>query len=176
MLGENLNILHWRDLTSEDVYHIAHLENESRDAFAIQLGKVAFAENFSKGTHAIAGNNVLRYFEQFAYSWLVNQADRREQQAADFVSYFDGVRAEPVDFKITSEWFNRQLEELPDLNIKQFAEAADLSRPTVYKLREDAGEISIKTSRKIVEALADAKGLQGEERRIFVESAIPRQA
>ena len=65
-------VLHWQDLTADEVYHVAHLENEARDAMAVKLASVAFSSDASVTLKK--ANDLISHHDKRAEAWLEDQA------------------------------------------------------------------------------------------------------
>lgn len=114
-------ILYRLDLSADDVYHIAHLENEARDAMAIKLASVAFADNPTE--RRAEAESILANHEKRAQSWFEDQALIR------------GMVPETAELSDFSIWLQEQFEQHPEVLAKDIAKAAGFSPGYLSGLR-----------------------------------------
>lgn len=114
-------VLHWRDLSADEVYYIAHLENEARDAMATKLASIAFSNN-PTGQHAEA-KSIFTNHEARAQSWFKDQSSIR------------GMLPETAELSDFSVWLQVQFEQRPDVFAKDIAKLAGFSPGYLSALR-----------------------------------------
>jgi hypothetical protein len=172
--------LQWRDLSADEVYHIACLMNEARDATAKYIVAAATINGEDEGIAGISHRYSMITANRHLYMGLIANADARaDAWFEDQVLLRRGElpvppSSPPGDVR---DWLQEQLaydavKALPKGEVAKIAglHASNFSTYCYDKVRS-AG-ISIKNIRKLAEAFADIRGLQGKEREELIASAL----
>ncbi len=191
---ENFNtkehILGWRDLSQDEVYDIAVLENQMRDNAVSyleqkateQVAKVVFTKDESMLEPVIKEfGKALDKIEAFTETWIEAQAlmrgleykppkprEKRKEELILVVSPL--VNAHPVQ-----AWILNQIMNLPDgTHQRDIAKAAGISPGYLSGLRKGRKiNPSADVINRIATAFADAHELNDESRQLFLQ-AIPQ--
>lgn len=169
--------LQWRDLSADEVYHIAWLENEARDATARYIIKAATSDSDEEGIagafhrYSVIDANRDRYI-----GLIANAEARAEDWFEDQVQLRRGELPPPPPGDLKT-WLQRQLEHnaVAGLRKQDIAERIgfNFSSFSTYCHDEDrGGRISRRNLTRLAVGFADLRGLEGEEREAFIAAAL----
>lgn len=160
------DVLDWRDLSGDEVYHIAHLEDEARNAATELLSKAAFSvgtilEDASKAQGIIDKNDTL------ALSWLHSQAYMKDMSVAPVAELKSHDLLKEVSFK---DWLNNQMEQLI-ITGKELALEAGISEGYVSGIKRGTMKPpSNKVIFRLITVFGNKRGLEGDELKEFIIS------
>jgi hypothetical protein len=173
---EQPGVLQWRDLEANDVYHIAHAENEMRDGVAALLSRIVFTDNPVLRRHiADQAESMLANQEARSASWLADRAALHGLIAAGHTSYSLFPKPEEGSLETPSHyadrWLDVQMTEF-GMSSREVAQMVGTSHTTIADARGRRREISAPHIRKLATAFADKRGLAGPARDAFIADAF----
>lgn len=164
------DVLDWRDLSGDEVYHIANLEHEARSTAAKFLSKAAFN---TKGTKVatIKAQYILSRNDGLALSWLHTQAHIRNMSVAPVLETEIDDYIKSTSFK---HWFDSHLKQLPEKTRgKELASDAKISQAYFSGMKNGSvTSPSNETVIRLASAFGKRQGLEGDELRQFITSSV----
>lgn len=160
-------ILLWHELLSEEVWHMAHLDLEARDAAAALLGRAAFYTDDDKKQLALerAAMEVRQNHELFARRWFDDQVATRNA--------LSGNPRPPIGTPI-AHWIRQQLETLPvdGLTHQIIAENSGIQRPHFTNIVNGRRTPSLATTARLAGTFAEIRGLTGIDRQLYIAHPV----
>lgn len=147
----------WRDLEAEEVYHVAHEENELRNQVAGLLGQAAFASNIQARVED--AQTLMANHETRAASWLADQAMIRGRTVARMQANFGA-------------WLDERIREkgLTYRGLSEIVGGASIGY--LHALRKGRYTATRAKVVQIATGIADSRELEGKERKTFINDAI----
>jgi hypothetical protein len=155
----------WRDLSTDEVYFVAHMENEARDQAASMLARLAFTNDPISNIEG--AKTLLQNADARAESWLIDQAALKNGELPK-LQFMD----EADEPETLQGWLRNQQHTL-QLSGRDLARAAGVNATWLSSVKSTEGRsVSLKSMQKLASAIADARGLDGETRDDFIANAL----
>lgn len=142
--------LQWTDLSGDDVYYIAHMENETRNA-ALAMVSEAVVRSVLRGEVSETVTNarqIVHHQELMSHLWLENQARIRGTSAASDPRLNVSITVVP-----TSQWIREQIESNSRITQASVARDAGLHRSEMSNATSGHRPTSPNTRAKIYRAI-----------------------
>lgn len=172
--------LQWRDLSSNEVYHVACLENEARDVTARYIIEATTVNAEEEGVAGVSHRYSIIAANRQRYMGLIANAEARaEAWFEDQVLLRQGELPVPPPPPIEGvrAWLQEQLThdavaKLPKGEVARIAGLHPCNFSTYCHNKERSAAISVRSMTRLAVGIADIRGLKGEEREQLIASAL----